>query len=739
MFITFDVLMLTTEGAGYFGDKYDIDDEFIVSMLLMGDDLPRHHYVVTNLTTFKAHEPIQPLMLNVVEVHQLFAYKQQHGGYAITYCRPVEMEYDDETLLSQHPNWYTKRKCDYEIIEPFTSDIQVWKYLSRHLGKDIKARAVELGINHKAIRRPLNRFISMGGDKHALTSSNYKNVGQAERHYKIKPGPKTSSHGLTVLSTSPVITPEMKQQIRQFILSNGFDNVEGNFKYQKAFQLFLSKHHKKLRQVTKNSVTHFEEYCDEHEHLNINQFRRAANNVLSSKELQIAIKGEKIYENSRRDKTGDAKEGLYLTALNCEVDTTPLPFYLASILDETKRLAAGKAYLCLVISIHTHLILGYSLYFAPPQWWNVMEAFINCMTNKQSHCAQYGVSIEEEEWPSQHLPVMGRLDNGPENPIEIQNQIIAANIGIKNFEICGPGEPSMKGTVEGVLNIIESMLTDLGISGTVVKGADGSQQHASQRALLTMPQMRTLLVRAIKAHNTTAARPELLSREMAMDNTAITPSALYRHMVNQPFYGRPKVSPNELPIKTWKMLPKLQASITNKFIECQGLKYSSKWAENLGWFERSALQGASKIQVVMMNSMVDKLYFLDNTNTLQEFDLSTKHVQFAGMTLDEAKKRLRSINEETHELKGKRLNEVMQLQAESERLHEASEARLNQAPLNHQKSIQNNLKDQNKASITAEAQERAKAHMLTLQAMMENENEFLQDETTPKFDDGDIS
>lgn len=368
-----------------------------------------------------------------------------------------------------------------------------------------------------------------------------------------------------------------------------------------------------------------------------------------------------------------------------------------------------------------------------------MEAFINCMTNKQSHCAQYGVSIEEEEWPSQHLPVMGRLDNGPENPIEIQNQIIAANIGIKNFEICGPGEPSMKGTVEGVLNIIESMLTDLGISGTVVKGADGSQQHASQRALLTMPQMRTLLVRAIKAHNTTAARPELLSREMAMDNTAITPSALYRHMVNQPFYGRPKVSPNELPIKTWKMLPKLQASITNKFIECQGLKYSSKWAENLGWFERSALQGASKIQVVMMNSMVDKLYFLDNTNTLQEFDLSTKHVQFAGMTLDEAKKRLRSINEETHELKGKRLNEVMQLQAESERLHEASEARLNQAPLNHQKSIQNNLKDQNKASITAEAQERAKAHMLTLQAMMENENEFLQDETTPKFDDGDIS
>jgi hypothetical protein len=739
VFIKFDVLMLTSEGAAYFGNKFDVYDEFIVSMVLMDDDLPRHCYVVTNLTRFKTNEPQQPFYLGVAEVHQVFAYKQQQGGYAMTYCRPVEMEYDDETLLSQHPNWHAKRERDYEIIEPFTNDMQVWKYLSRQLGSEIKSRAEELGINHKAIRRPLNRFISMGGDKYALTSSNYKNVGQADRHYKIKPGPKTGSHGLPILSTSPVITPEMKQQIRQFVLSNGFDKVEGNFKYQKVFKLFLSKYHKKLRKVTKNNVTYFEEYCNEHEHVNIDQFRRAIHNVLSSKELQIAIKGENVYKNSRRDKTGDAREGLFHSPLNCEIDTTPLPFYLVSTLDETKRLAAGRTYLCLVGSINTHLLLGYSLCFAPPKWWNVMEAFVNCMTNKQSYCAQYGVMIEEEEWPSQHLPVAGRLDNGPENPIEIQKQILEADIGIKAFDICGPGEPSMKGTIEGLLHIIESLLTDLGISGTVVKGADGSQQHASQRALLTISQMHTLLVRAIKAHNTTAARPELLTREMAMDSTAITPSAMYRQMISHPLYGRPKVSPDEVPIKMWKMLPKLQASITRECIECQGFKYSSDWAEKLGWFENSALRGASEIQVVMLNSLVDKLYFLDDTNKLREFDLSTKYVQFTGMTLDEAKKRQRSIDVEKHDLKAKRLDEIMQLQAESERLHEAAEARLNQAPLNHQKKIQNKLKDQNKAAIKAEAHERANAHLENLRSMMADENEFLQDESTPKFDDGDIS
>ena len=141
----------------------------------------------------------------------------------------------------------------------------------------------------------------------------------------------------------------------------------------------------------------------------------------------------------------------------------------------------------------------------------------------------------------------------------------------------------------------------------------------------------------------------------------------------------------------------------------------------------------------MLNSLVDKLYFLDDTNKLREFDLSTKYVQFTGMTLDEAKIRQRSISEEKHDLKAKRLNEIMQLQAESERLHEAAEASLNQAPLNHQKSIQNKLKDQNKAAIKAEGQERAKAHLLNLKTMMENENEFLADDITQYVDDGDIS
>jgi hypothetical protein len=66
--------MLTSEGAAYFDDKYDVNDEFIVSMVLMDDDLPRHYYVVTNLTRFKTNEPQQPFYLGVTEVHQVFAY-----------------------------------------------------------------------------------------------------------------------------------------------------------------------------------------------------------------------------------------------------------------------------------------------------------------------------------------------------------------------------------------------------------------------------------------------------------------------------------------------------------------------------------------------------------------------------------------------------------------------------------------------------------------------------------------
>jgi putative transposase len=752
MFMVNDLLKMTDKGFEKYGHKFGIDDDFLVSMYFEEDaDFPEF-FVVSNLKMFETHpEPIKPLKLSLNAITRCFKPKLDEDKCALTYFPDELRELSDEELREKRPTWLETREQNSTYIEPFINKNAIWRYLAEDLGADIAARANFLKLNHKAIRRPLNRYLSLGS-KIALLPIKFINTGKGPRVYTKKPGIKERKDGKPVLSQTRVISIDDREKIRRLVWANRLDVTQGAVVIRKLHTLFQKQYCSTPGYVTKQSGVQVPTLIlDEKQSINERQFARLVKQVFLDNQLSVIKNGEQKHNNNRRDKTGSAREGLHASAFYFEIDSTPLPIYLAYPLNQEKRESAGKVYLCLVGCVSTHLVAGFSLSFAPPNWENVMEALLNCVQNKVEFAARYGITIDEDDWPSQHFPRGVRVDNGPENAFdnvrEIVTKIVEKNVGIQvhcdgisDADWCPPGEPALKGTIENLINIIQLFLANA--PGTVDKRRDGSHQHASQNAILQKDDINRLIITAITIHNTTAVRSKLITREMGADEVDLTPSAMWQYIVNHPLYGRPKISQRDLPRYLWKMLRKHTVRVTSREVVFQKLGYYSEWAEKEQWFSRANHQGVYTVEMVAFGGLVDTLYFKDERNELQVFTLTRDYEQFRGMSLQQANERQRQIDERAHELNWQRNQALVNLENLKVTLRINGESFYENAPLNHAKSIQKDIDKRNDVMIADEQRQRAQTYQQILTgAVQPSTFNFSFDDTSVGGDDdfGDVS
>lgn len=92
------------------------------------------------------------------------------------------------------------------------------------------------------------------------------------------------------------------------------------------------------------------------------------------------------------------------------IDATVVDLYLLSELDP--RFVIGRPVLYLVIDHWSRMIVGYYVGFEGPSWMGAMMALENVFTDKVTHCARYGISIDQAEWPCAHVPNAIMADRG---------------------------------------------------------------------------------------------------------------------------------------------------------------------------------------------------------------------------------------------------------------------------------------------------------------------------------------
>lgn len=732
MFAVNDILQLTPAGVENFKAQFGADDEFFVSKVIDESTEYAQYFVITNLTQMKSKvEPQKPLALTINHAHSFFKQSLDDDGCGLFYLHDERSRVSDEQLEVDSPNWIKKREASWSVIEKFQSDEQILKYLQGMLARQITEHAAYLNVNEKAIRRALNRYISNGCRKNALLPIAYANVGNVRRVYKTKPGPKGSL--LPTLRTR-MIEPSDMIKVQRLAVRNCVDKKDGKFCLKRLHILFLKEHCSTEVVVERDGETHFELAVDESKKINYQQFKRLFNKAFDPQQQQVLKIGKSAYENNRKDMTGSAFEGVTHAGQLCESDSTELPLYVAYPLNKDKIEAAGKPTLCIVVCVRTQMVMGYSLGFSSPKWISVAEALVNCVQNKKEHAKQYNVHIDDD-WPSQHLPLSIRLDNGGENTPKQFSIVLEEGLGLSIVDYCPPANGAGKGTVEHILHIIQGFISN--ITGSVEKKRDAGIQHASQRAVLLIEDVHRLIIRAICIHNTMNSRERLLTTEMAMKEVIQTPSAMWTHLINDELLGRPRMSQKRIPELVYLLMPKLKATVHRNEISLKGLGYFSDWAEKKGWFAK-ATGARFKIDVISLGGTVDTIYFKDEAGELQPLSLKKEYEMYEGMTELQAEYQLNQIKEKCKELEHKKESALVNFEHEVE---QAVEHRLNNefkdAPPNTQKTIQGGIAERKAIMIENEQQIKAEklANLMQVSSVSKVANEKLDSEDDDYYED----
>lgn len=124
----------------------------------------------------------------------------------------------------------------------------------------------------------------------------------------------------------------------------------------------------------------------------------------------ISRDGETQYNLSNRPSVGDATQMAVGPGSIYQIDATIGDIYLVSSLDPSRII--GRPVIYVVIDTFSHLITGISVTLEGPSWVGAMLAIENAATDKVAFCKEYGITIDESDWPSSEFPEGLLADRG---------------------------------------------------------------------------------------------------------------------------------------------------------------------------------------------------------------------------------------------------------------------------------------------------------------------------------------
>jgi putative transposase len=179
-----------------------------------------------------------------------------------------------------------------------------------------------------------------------------------------------------------------------------------------------------------------------------------------------------------------------------QVDAWVADLYVVSALN--RRWIIGRPIVYIIIDVFSRLIVGFSVALEGPSWAGALLALQNVVEDKVSLCAEYGIAISPEMWPTGGLPRALLADRGEFEGYNANTLENAFGVRIVNTP---PYRGDLKAIVErDFLAIIN--LTVQFIPGFVnYKIRERGQKDYRLDGCLTLDEFREILIRHIIYHN----------------------------------------------------------------------------------------------------------------------------------------------------------------------------------------------------------------------------------------------
>ncbi|MCA6063908.1 transposase family protein [Thalassolituus marinus] len=314
-----------------------------------------------------------------------------------------------------------------------------------------------------------------------------------------------------------------------------------------------------------------------------------------------------------------------------EIDATIVDIYLVSEKDPER--IVGRPTLYLVKDVFSRMIVGMYVGFENASWVTAAMALANAFSSKVEYCAQFGVTITEEMWPSVGIPSSILADRG--ELLSRQADTLANRFGIQ-ISNSRAYRGDDKGICERHFNTIQSEFKPY--ARGIVEAVNGKKRSGRRYELdaeLSLSAFTEMMIHLVIRHNTTHVVDNYdFARDMPEDLAAV-PLELWNWGIKNRT-GKLRACDDKLALIN--LLPSEKATVSEEGIRLRKLTYTCQKALKAGWFDRIKQTRPSEVEVSFDPRNTNLIYVRPNTSSgvIWHAELSDRSRRYQDMTFSEA-------------------------------------------------------------------------------------------------------
>ncbi|NLI58796.1 MAG: DDE-type integrase/transposase/recombinase [Clostridium sp.] len=419
------------------------------------------------------------------------------------------------------------------------------------------------------------------------------------------------------------------------------------------------------------------------------QFRYWYYKNINLKKQISSRQSSKKYEQQYRPLLGNTTSEAIAPGSIYQIDATVGDIYLVSRYN--RNWIIGRPVIYGVIDVFSRMVVGIYVGLEGPSWIGAMMALANAASDKVAFCKEYGIDIEEKDWPVHHLPEAILADRGELEGKNVENLINSLHVKIQNTP---PYRADWKAVIEQHFRITNIRVKPL-LPGTV----DPDVRERGDRdyrldAKLDIYQFTQIIIKCALYHNNQYHLKNYDREEMMVaDEVECIPREIWNWGIAN-CAGKLRSVPED--IVKLNLMPSDAATVTAKGIKFKGLYYASPKTLKERWFEKARNKGTWKIDVSYdprnmnfiyikeQNGMdFEKCFLLEHQDRYKDKNL--EEIQYL---LEEEKLQIKIAEDKELQAKVDLITEIESIAKEAEKSFK--EEKSNESDSKRKKGIRNN-------------------------------------------------
>lgn len=550
-----------------------------------------------------------------------------------------------------------KRKRDkaWEMISELVRD-EPEIYFPEFRGSAVKDMTKKHNCSHNTINRYLRRFWQNGKTPNALLPW-YDHCGAPGKERKA--GEKKRGRPPKIVRSNEEkkginVTPEIRRKFRIGIQE---------FYDKKVKRPLYSSYVKTMAKYFKIGIEEKDGILTPivpptHKIPTFGQFRYWLRKEHDLRKLLLGREGSRAVNLRMRERTGRSSLEAFGPGSRFQIDATIGDIYLVSQFN--RNYLIGRPVIYAVIDVFSRMAAGLYVGLEGTSWIGAMMALANTASNKVEFCADYGIHINERQWPCSYLPDVLTADRGELRGDKPKNLITTLHV---NIETLPPYRADWKGIVERYFGRCNESYIDW-LPGAVVKRERGDRDYRLD-AKLTLREFTRLAIRAALIYNN-HHRLKWYDRSefMIQDEVEPYPIKLWEWGITKRTGRLRHFEPD---IVRLNLMPRGTARVTEEGIKFRmpdvqtshAAFYTCKLAVDEQWFFKARNRDSWEVEVSYDPRLADYIYLPQNGGRgFEKCNLLGKNQQYIGKRWEEIvdlreREILRNKETETEELQGR--------------------------------------------------------------------------------------